>query len=207
MSLLRAVSVFALGCFVWLSAAPVRADGLPIFLPPSYTVSGALLIVGDNACSGLPCTETVAFSFDFGYQFLGKNFFVPYVAHLLANGSGALGSFTNSNAGPLFVDPEMNHIGFGDTAGDEIDIHLSEFVVPAPVAPSIIAADLFSCATTTCLTDFAPQLVPLGAPQLGIFLGGSVESRVTAIPEPAMLISLVSGILLLGLRRAASAKF
>jgi len=205
MSLLRAVSVFALGCFVWLSATPVRADGLPIFLPPSYTVSGALLIVGDNACAGLPCTETVAFSFDFGYQFLGTNFYLPYVAHLLANGSGALGSFTNSNAGPLFVDPEMNHIGFGDTAGDEIDIHLSEFVVPAPVAPSIIGADLFSCAMTTCLTDFAPQLLP--SPQFGIFLAGSVESKVTAIPEPAAFTLLLSGILLLGLGGAVTRKF
>jgi hypothetical protein len=98
----------------------------------------------------------------------------------------------------------MNHIGFFDSAGDEIDIHLAEFVVPTPVAPSIIGADLYSCATTTCLTDFAPQLVPFGAPQFGIFLGGPVESKVTAIPEPASFALLLSGILLLALGGAVN---
>src|SRR5262249_36108118 len=123
---LRGLLILGLGCFVWLSSVPARADDVPVFLPLSYHVTGALLIVGDNACAGLACTETVAFSFDLGY-FGAPGLYIPYYKNLLANGSGALGSFTNSGAGPFFVDAEMNHIGFDDTAGDEIDIHLSQF--------------------------------------------------------------------------------
>jgi hypothetical protein len=74
MRFLRVLVLLVLGCFVWLSAIPACADGLPLLLPPAYNVSGALVIVGENACAGLPCTETIAFSFHFGYQFLGQNF-------------------------------------------------------------------------------------------------------------------------------------
>ena len=69
MSLVRLSFSLVLVCFVWFSTQPARADGLPPPLPHAYNVSGALLLVGNNVCAGLPCTETIAFSFDLGYQF------------------------------------------------------------------------------------------------------------------------------------------
>jgi hypothetical protein len=223
MSRFRVLPFLALGCFVWLSAIPARADGLPFLLPPAYSVSGALLIVGeDNACGGLPCTETVAFSFDVGYQFLDSNLYRAYATNMVDSWSGALGSFTKSQAGPIFPGivtgvtgvcagggGDANFLAFGDPAGDEIDIHLCQGFASTPVAPSIRAADLYGCATTTCVNDFVPldrgQTTTL--PQLGLFLFGPVEFRVTTTPEPATITLLVSGILLLGLGGAASRKF
>jgi hypothetical protein len=215
--LIRAVLSVALGCFVWLSAAPARADEIPPYLlPPAYAVSGALLLVGSDACSGLPCTETIAFSFDLGYEFFGENSYLPYLTDFRANGSGALGSFTEGPfAGPSFLGAAGNYFAFFPTPDEltEIDVYVaqtspSQFYA-APIAPTILDhADLYSCGDITCLTDFAPWLLPFwnGTSANGIFLGGPVVSTVRAIPEPSTLSLLVWGLLALGLG-VASKKF
>jgi hypothetical protein len=227
MSLSRLLFSVALGWFVWLSAIPARADGLPPPLPPEWNVSGALLLVGNNVCAGLPCTETVAFSFDVGYQFLPNfNAYEAYLTDLVGSGSGALGSFIQSDVGPFFLgnpifpfndpagllpgacigSPDAQLFGFAP-GGNGINLHLCQAFVSTPAAPSISGADLYSCQTSTCLTDFAPApFQGHGLPQNGIFLFGPVEFTVTAIPEPATLTLLFSGLLLLGLG-AASRKF
>ena len=205
--LLRLVLSLALGCFVWLSAVPARGDGLPpppVVLPPAYDVTGTLTIVGNPVCGGLPCTETIAFSFDFGYQFFPAfPTYVAYFSNLLANGSGAVGSFTYSVAGPQGFGGENNFLPFLDSAGDGFQIYALSpvFGAPAPVAPSFASfGDLFSCETATCLTDFAPAAFQGQAPHVfGIFLSGPAVIKVKALPEPATLSLLVWGLLALGL--------
>lgn len=226
MSLLRVLLSLALGSFVWLSATPARADGLPPPLPPAWDVTGALLLVGNNVCGGLPCTETIAFSFDAGYQFLpAYNVYELYFSNLVQTGSGALGSFTDNTPGPQFLSntpfypqypstlvpgacfgKDFNYIVFGYPVGAEIDLQVCQAFVSTPTTPLITGAYLYGCFTATCVTDFAP--VPSGTlPQPGIFKGALVSSSVTSIPEPATLTLLLCGILLLGLGRAVSRKF
>jgi hypothetical protein len=212
MSLVRLSLSLVLVCFVWFSTQPARADGLPPPLPPAYNVSGALLLVGNNVCAGLPCTETIAFSFDLGYQLKPDlNLYEPYVVHLVDTWSGALGSFTQSTPGLHFLsDPiippgsgggcfgaDSNFIGLFNPSGDEIDIHLCQGFVSSPVAPSINNADLYGCRTAVCVTDFS-NFPTQTLPQLGIFLDAPVVSKVTAIPEPAAITLLVLGMLVFG---------
>ncbi len=212
----------ALGCLVWLSAIPARADyvppPLPPPLPPSYQVTGALLIVGNPVCSGLPCTETYAFSFDVGYQFVPVfNYYEAYFTDLQVSGSGDLGSFTGSDPGPAPFQASIeasgpcsssrsddNFLGFG-AFGAGVNLHLCQGVAPAPVAPSIVGGDLYECDTMTCAIDFS-QFPSARLPQSGLFLFGPVQYTVTTIPEPATLSLLVCGLLALGLG-ATSKKF
>lgn len=206
----RAFLFVALCCFAFLSATKTRADALPPPLPPGYAVSGTLSLTGNNACAGLPCTETIAFSFDVGYQFLPDlSVYQAYVADLTENGSGALGAFTESVPGPIFVSNADNHfIGLGD-ADFEVDIHMAENIVPAPVAPSLLDfADLFSCETATCITDFAPSEFQGSPPPIfGLRSpSGPVVSSVAMIPEPATSGLLLCGLFVLGLLGAASRK-
>lgn len=203
--LFKIVSLLALGCFVWLSTAPVRADQIPtppVVLPPGWDVSGTLSIVGNNACSGLPCTETVAFSFDLGYEFFPDvNTYEAYIANVVNNWSGALGSFSTTNTGPERVNASQNIFGFFEPAGDEIDINIVQgFVSTPPVTPTLLGATLYTCGTTTCLTDFAPPTFQgRTPPQFGILVGGPAEFTVTPTPEPATLTLLVFGLFVLGL--------
>jgi hypothetical protein len=133
----RAFLLLALCCLACLSAVSTRADSFPppVFLPPSYQVSGALLIVGNDVCSGLPCTETIAFSFDFGYAtFSGEPGYFPYVSNLLATGTGAL-PFTDSFTGPGFLNPnEGVFLALGGPTVSEFDIFF--FAVFCPCARS-----------------------------------------------------------------------
>jgi len=101
---------------------------------------------------------------------------------------------------------DSNFIGLFNPSGDEIDIHLCQGFVSSPVAPSINNADLFGCQTAVCVTDFSNFPTP-GSPQLGIFLGAPVRSKVSAIPEPSATALLVFGALILGVGRAISRKF
>ena len=90
--------------------------------------------------------ETITFSFDLGYEFLSSlNVYQAYVANLAETGVGAL-PFTGSSAGPILVsNADNNFIALGD-ADFEVDLHLAENFVPAPVAPSLLDfADLYSC--------------------------------------------------------------
>ena len=224
----RVLPFLALGCFVWISAIPARADGLPPPLPPEWNVSGALLLVGNNVCAGLPCTETIAFSFDAGYQFLPEgvpgfsNVYELYFSNLVETGSGALGSFTKNSPGPQFLflaNPpfspgglvpggpcssgfDFNNINVGVPVGAEIDMQVCQAFVSTPTPPSIVDAYLYACNTKTCATDFAP--FPSGTlPQQGIFGLVFEVSTVRSIPEPGPLTLLFSGLLLLGLRAAS----
>jgi len=153
--------------------------------------------------------ETIAFSFDLGYQFLsGLNIYRAYIADLSETGSGAL-PFTGGSAGPIFVSSaDNNFIALGD-ADFEVDVHLAEDFLPAPVAPSLLDfADLFSCGTATCVTDFAPSAFQTAIPPIsGLHSpNGAVVSSVATIAEPATSGMLLCGLLALALLGAASRK-
>ena len=210
MSFRRLFPVLALVCFVWLSATPARADTL---LPPAYDVTGALLIVGNNVCSGLPCTETVSFSFDLGYLEYLPGLFKPYIVNVVADWSGAL-AFTESSAGPIPADLVFG-FGLGE-GGTEIDIRAPApirgpmgFLNWVPTDPPVFEnqAVLYSCGTTTCVTDLVPPPLQHAPPDAGILLDGPAVFTVKAIPEPATLTLLFSGLLLLGLGGAVSREF
>ena len=208
----RSVFVFlALCCVAGFSAVPAMADGVPpppIFLPPAYQVTGAVLLVGNNVCAGLPCTETMAFSFDLGYEIPPPDtVFLAYIANIVDDWSGDLGSFNQSEPGPRHsgnpqgsfdggctTAGDANYLPFTDPFGDEIDINLCNSFVLAPVAPSITSALLFECRSTTCTTDF-------GGPGLGppIVRGALLQYTVAPIPEPATLGLLACGFLVIGL--------
>lgn len=118
---------------------------------------------------------------------------------LQANGSGALGSFTYNVAGPSAFKAAMNFLAIRDAADDEFDINLSVLVVPAPVDPSFGFGSLYSCFTSTCVTDFAPpSFQGRTPPEFALLVGGPAEFTVRAIPEPSTLPLLVCGLFLLG---------
>lgn len=211
LGLRKAFLLIALSCFACLFAAPAGADGLPPnYLPPAYAISGAALLVGNDVCGGLPCTETVAFSFDFGYQFLPDlDVYQAYLLNFAESASGALGSFTESFAGPFPPSEADNHFIALGNSDFELDIHSSVGIVPAPVTPSLLDfADLYSCETAACITDFAPSDFQGEAPPIfGLHNpSGPVVYTVTAIPEPATLALLLCGLLTLGLWEAISRK-
>jgi hypothetical protein len=156
----------------------------------------------------MPCTETIAFSFDYG--FLSADFtapgYVPYYTNLLVSMSGDLGSFTDSVAGPGFFNPnEGVFLALADPEHDEFDIFTNQYEVPAPVAPLFGPGDLYSCDTATCITDFSSN--PLAnPPEVGIFLFGPVTYTVRTIPEPSTLSLLLCGLFALGLGTASTIK-
>lgn len=203
----RVFPLLALCCFAFFATLPAGADTL---LPPAYALSGSLTLTGNPACAGgSTCLETIAFSFDLGYKFLsGLDVYQAYVADLVETGTGAL-PFTGSSAGPILVsNADNNFIALGD-ADFEIDIHLAENFVPAPVAPSLLDfADLFSCETATCITDLAPSQFQGSTPPIfGLHNpSGPVVSSAALIPEPATSGLLLCGLFALGLLGAASRK-
>ena len=206
----RTFVLIALCCFGCFSATSARADGLTfVQLAPSYQVTGELTVVGNAVCSGLPCTETVSFSFDFGYFFFPQTnttpvFYEAYYSNLLADWSGALGSYTETFSGPnTFPSGAGNFLAFDDAAGDEIDINSSVSEVASPVVPSFGGPELDLCATATCVTDFSS--VPTATPPVfPLVAGGTAVFTVTPIasPEPSILSMLAVGLFALGLAAA-----
>jgi hypothetical protein len=178
-----------------------------------YAVSGALTLVGNNACAG-PCTETVNFSFDLDYQYCGSAIgclgwpYGAYYSNFVDSGSGALGSFTGSFAGPAYFRLSGGDNGYlaAGSPGGEIDIYANA-LSETPGPPSLVAASLYSCYTTTCVTDFIPTTPQNGdvgvfgvgfqPPVLGIFLDASMESTITPVstPEPPVWMLLLVGMI------------
>ena len=171
---------------VCLTAAPARALSLD-----TYSVDGAMLIVGNPVCGGVPCTETIAFSFlinvaDIGIGFLGS--VLP--GTITVNSLGPLGVFTYSG-GIGFVGTQ-NYMPFVSPGVAEIDLHLLTNLVPYPFVPSFGNAELYSCLNQTCITDFVPPSQNNGAAEyFGVFLAGTSQVTVAYVPEGGSTLTML----------------
>jgi PEP-CTERM motif len=179
---------------ILVCTVPAMADTL-------YQVTGDLVLVGNNVCSG-PCIEVINFSFQMDYQSTSFGGFEPTILGGTVQSFGPLGSFDGTLPGGT---PHSllccNYLGFFNSAVDEIDLSLSAFY---PSAPQVDGAYLYGCGTfgnldATCVKDF----VPPGAAPIGTFLGATTQATVSdpsplQVPEPGTLASLALGLVCLG---------
>jgi hypothetical protein len=173
----RGIGLALIG-MVCLTAAPARALSLD-----TYSVDGAMLIVGNPVCGGVPCTETIAFSFLFNVADIGIGFLGSVVpGTITVNSLGPLGDFTYS--GFIGNPGTQNYMPFGSPGVAEIDLHLLTNLLPYSFVPSFGNAELYSCLNQTCITDFVPPSQNNGAPAyFGVFLAGTSQVRVAYVPE------------------------
>ncbi len=137
---------FKLLLVLLIFAVPAMADSI-------WDVSGVITLVGNNACGGPPCVETLAFSFDVDYQpsvtFPGT--FLPEMLDAKVTSFGPLAPFQLN--GLVY----QGYVPFGNAPGDEIDLlygngSLDQTEVPGP--PQLIRAEVYSCPPTL------DQLIP-----------------------------------------------
>jgi hypothetical protein len=164
----------------------------------TFDVSGELSIGGNQVCvGGYTCIETILYSFtmEFVLNPNAEDEYEEYVdpTSISVTSFGALGSSFTTGGGLLLTpatgcDGDTNYLEFLDSAGDEIDLHECGNLLSTPVPPTLSWVDLYGCATTTCLTDFAPPPYTTFSPPLdGLFVTGSGYQTVTAVPEPGTL--------------------
>jgi hypothetical protein len=192
---------FKLLMFLLIFAVPAMADSV-------WNLSGAITMVGRNACGGPPCVETLAFSFDVEYQreVVGSIVTPYYSAEFLPGASvtsfGPLGAFQFGGGfgagglGGVFI-PLVN------AAGDEIDLIPnadSFFGSPTPGPPQIDTAIFYSCVPGIGYGVFGPAdpvCVQDGFGDAGYadgFASGSLQYTVTAAPESSSLSYLLVGL-------------
>ena len=188
------IAILASLLTVGITNTPLRADSTN---GPIYDVNGTMILTGNNVCTPSPCTETIQFSFQFGYQFttLGGNFYSGYAipGTISVTSSGNLGAsfLTNGVVFSPTVGPnpgcsggDANFMEFLDAVGDEIDLHECGNLEQSPIAPSFsLTSTLYGCATTTCINDFVPPSLHRQAPATGLFINGSAQTSVVAAPE------------------------
>jgi hypothetical protein len=212
---LQSLVILAILGVICFSARQLQADSTPL-----YDVSGTMTINGNNVCTPSPCSETVQFSFEYGYTYDSSgNLYDGYAlpGTINVNSFGALGSSFATNGlilNPGSVGPtcgatrDNNYMEFKNST-DEIDLYFCALSELSPIAPSFAGTDLYGCGSVTCGTDF----VPWGTPFSGLFLGGTLQTNVVQVPEGGatfgyVVISLaVIGLAVFGSRRRESQKF
>ena len=170
---------------LFICVVPAAADTV-------YRVTGSATITGNPVCNGLPCTETVNFSFLVNYLLL-PNIPNSYEENLVSiislTSSGPLAPFDRIGAS------NGDYFGFFNSSNDEIDVNGpfgDRQFAPAPF-PNLIDADLYGCQTNTCLTDFGlPGFTQIPAP--GIFREGTLQYTASAVPEEGTWSYLLVGI-------------
>jgi hypothetical protein len=207
---------------VCIANTPVRADSIN---NPLYDVTGTMTISGNPVCGYTRCSETINFSFLYGYNYFADvNEYYAYIVPSSINVTsfGALGSsFTYNgiigNVQPVCSPPESpgtvqisdaNYMSFL-SGGTNISLDACGNVLAAPVVPSFPLTELYACGTAACVSDFVPA--NQNGNNLGIFLAGSVQTSVTAVPEGGsmlgyLLISLAPIGLAIRQRRGKGAK-
>src|SRR5215467_3176503 len=156
---------------------------------PVWDVNGQIVLIGNNVCYPSPCTETVNFSFDYTYQYVGGTYFGQVVGTPSFTSIGPLGSNFYTITNP--IEPEAdcgfdtNYMEMLDRAGDEIDISTCGNAQSTPVTPTFPVAQLYRCDTAICITDFAPSYDCLSGSNVcpGIFKQASVQATVVEVPE------------------------
>lgn len=182
----RYVVVLVLLGVICFGARHSQADSSPL-----YDLSGTMTINGNSVCTPSPCSETIQFSFEYGYNYdssqdLYEGYTVPgtmSVTSFGSLGSGFLTSgyiFASGNVGPTCLGGDSNYMAFSNSSNaDEIDLHFCAIQETSPIAPSLTGTDLYGCTSSTCAKDF----VPWGTPFSGLFLGGTLETNVVQVPE------------------------
>ena len=175
---------------------PVRADSIS---NPLYDVTGTMTIFGNPVCGGAPCSETINFSFLIGESYnaqwgLYSEYVVP--ASISVSSFGALGSAFAYGGGinnpssfcdvPGGFPGDANYMPFGSSGTGIFDLHACGNQQATPVVPSFLVSSLYSCGNSACVTDFTPP--DQNGNNLGIFLAGSVQASVTAVPEGGSML-------------------
>ena len=165
---------------LFICAVPAAADTV-------YQVTGSATITGNPVCNGLPCTETIDFSFLVSYVFAGPD---DYVAHLISvislTSSGPLAPFNTMGAS---LD---DYFPFSNSAFDEIDIDgPGGDAGPAPTPyPDLRSSVLFSCGFQSvdpvCVQDFTTPLND--RPH------GTLDYTVSTVPEGSSRLYLLVGV-------------
>jgi hypothetical protein len=180
-----------------------------------YSITGTITMMGNDVCGSSPCTETIDFAFQLGFQ-LADGEYDAYAVNATSSWSGDLGTFTYDFSGPYRFgtpyptgcgDGDVNYLGFFDPAGDEVDVHLCDNAESTPVVPSLSYADLYRCMSITCYNEFETPGLFSGPGTMAIFQGENLESTVTQVPEPSTFILVATGMLALGLLGATQRKF
>lgn len=166
---------------------PAQADSIG----PLYDVSGTMAFTGNNDCTASPCSETLQFSFQFGYNYdADQNLYEGYAlpGTISVTSLGVLGtSFSTNghispigNVGPTCSGGDTNYMEFFNSAGtDEIDLHSCATYEPNPfVAPSFTWTDIYGCTSVDCANDFNS-----GHPFSGLFYSGTLQTNVVQVPE------------------------
>lgn len=183
---------------------PLRADSIN---NPLYDVTGTMTISGNPVCGGAPCSETINFSLIYGYNYAldlaGVGHYYAYATPIAVTSFGDLGSaFTYSGlignpqpapptgcGGPIPAGEraiiDANYMPFS-SGGTEIDLNACGNILANPVAPLFQSTVLYSCGTASCVTDFTSET---GDSTIGIFLTGTVQTTVTAVPEGGSMLS------------------
>lgn len=188
--------------FLLVLSHAVYADG------QSYQATGDVTMNG----VGCPtCSENIAFSVDLDYQQVSPAgapypLYSIFATNLQSIWSGTLGSMTATiPSTPTWGGYYLNMFG---PNGDEVDLN-GTFPdgTATPVAPTIYSADLYSCFTADCVSDFVPtNLQQNGSvPLSGIFFPETLSNVTvtsvppTAVPEPSTILLLILGLAALGL--------
>lgn len=149
--------------------------------PMDYDVTGSMSVTGPTGV-----TETVTFSFQLDYP-AGAT--AGEVSPIYSLGT-VTGPAQITSTGPLnFGLPDENassqgYIAFFDSAGDEYDLELNDFVIPATFGDG---SELFSCFSVACAQAFG---VAVG--QQGIFLPGTSSVTITPVQPPPDFLKFVA---------------
>jgi hypothetical protein len=186
----RLFPFFVLCCLVCLSAIPASADSV-------YQVTGALTIVGNDVCNGVPCVETLAFSFDVTWVPIPGGGYNPVILpNPKVTSFGPLGSFslpTGSIYENDYIPITDGQRGPDNYLSDEIDIYPLNAPVASSPQPLQLAgsAALYACGTAVCSADFVPLINAAGE---GSPSGGPLVYSETAVPEASALWYLLIGV-------------
>ena len=180
---------FKLLLFLLIFAVPAMADSI-------YDVTGALTIVGNDVCGGVPCVETLAFSFQVTYYPVFEYGSQYYAATLADTRITSFGPLTFTYLAWPFAG-SGTYMAFGNAAGDEIDIFPTFAAITGGPFGLYAGAQLYSCGTdfapdSVCVRDFSPYPT---APCC-VLAGGPLEATVTAVtPEGSTISYLLIGFL------------
>jgi hypothetical protein len=157
-----------------------------------YQVTGSATITGNPVCNGLPCTETIDFSFLVNYLPLPNipNFYEEHLISIISlASSGPLAPFDRISASG------GDYFGFFNSSNDEIDVDGpfgDRQFAPAPF-PDLVNSELFGCgqggASPVCVQDFADDGISTGHVRFG-----PVQYTVGTVPEGSTRFYLLVGV-------------